>query len=101
MTQLRQDFPNTTIITIPADVTDAEGMQEAVQTARSQLGPLYILCCFAGIVGAISAEDTTPSQWRKILDVNTTGMWFSAQAASKLSLPAPGHMSLNVLLKVL
>ena len=80
---LRKDFPNVKIIAEPGDVTDAEGLAAAVQKVRDQLGPFNILCCFAGIVSCISAEDISPEQWRKVLDVNTTGAWLAAQAVAK------------------
>lgn len=50
---------------------------------RSRLGPLSILCCFAGIVNCVFAEDMPADQWRKVLDVNTTGTWLVTQAVGK------------------
>lgn len=45
-------------------------MKSVVQT----LGSLDHVLCFAGIVGCHHAAEMTAEQWRKTLDVNTTGM---------------------------
>ncbi|KKZ63321.1 gluconate 5-dehydrogenase [[Emmonsia] crescens] len=80
---LRTDFPSCTIVCSAIDVTDAEGVQRVVGEIRSRLGPLSILCCFAGIVNCVFAEDMPADQWRKVLDVNTTGTWLVTQAVGK------------------
>jgi NAD(P)-dependent dehydrogenase (short-subunit alcohol dehydrogenase family) len=41
------------------------------------------LLCFAGIVDCQHAIDLTATQWRKTLEVNTTGSFLCAQAAAK------------------
>lgn len=65
------------------DVTDAEAIAEAVLTVVKTLGSIEHLCCFAGIVGCYHAMEMTESQWRKTLDVNTTGSFLCAQAVAK------------------
>lgn len=80
---LKKDFPQVKIVTEPSDVTDSEGLTAAVQKVRDQLGPLNILVCFAGIVSCVDAEDISAEQWRRVLDVNTTGAWLAAQAVGK------------------
>jgi NAD(P)-dependent dehydrogenase (short-subunit alcohol dehydrogenase family) len=80
---LRRDFPLGKIITRQCDVTDAPGMQDVVGNVRYELGDLDILCCFAGIVNCVAAEDLAVEQWRRVIDVNTTGSWIAAQAVGK------------------
>lgn len=80
---LRKDFPAAKILAETCDVTDAKGMQDVVQKARDQLGYLTILCCFAGMVYCETAEDTPIDDWKKVLDVNTTGSWISAQTVGR------------------
>ncbi|PKX95355.1 oxidoreductase, short chain dehydrogenase/reductase family [Aspergillus novofumigatus IBT 16806] len=77
---LRRDFPSAKIITHQCDVTDAADMQHVAEKAKNELGELNILCCFAGIVNCVAAEDITVEQWRRVIDVNTTGSWIAAQA---------------------
>ncbi|EAU33263.1 predicted protein [Aspergillus terreus NIH2624] len=80
ITTLRQDFPAAKIVTFPCDVTDAQGMNTIAQQVRDQLGSVNILCCFAGMVNCVAAEDLAIEQWRRVIDVNTTGSWIAAQA---------------------
>lgn len=79
----RNDFPAVRIVAEPCDVADADEMREVVQKVREQLGELNILCCFAGMVNCIGAEDLPIEQWRRVLDVNTTGSWIAAQTVGK------------------
>ncbi|KAH1856850.1 hypothetical protein KXX54_003238 [Aspergillus fumigatus] len=80
---LRRDFPSARIITHQCDVTDAAGMQEVAEKIKIELGELNILCCFAGIVNCVAAEDIAVEQWRRVINVNTTGSWIAAQAVGK------------------
>lgn len=54
-------------------------MKSVVQT----LGSLDHVLCFAGIVGCHHAAKMTAEQWRKTLDVNTTGMSDSQKSRKK------------------
>ncbi|EGP88311.1 unnamed protein product [Zymoseptoria tritici ST99CH_1A5] len=80
---LAKDFPKTRVFSIGVDVTDVEGIAEAVTTVVKTLGSLDHLFCFAGIVGCVHSMEMTEAQWRKTLDVNTTGSFLCAQAAAK------------------
>ncbi|KJX95994.1 oxidoreductase like protein [Zymoseptoria brevis] len=80
---LAKDFPKTRVFSIGVDVTDVEGIAEAVTTVVKTLGSLDHLFCFAGIVGCVHSMEMTEAQWRKTLDVNTTGSFLCAQATAK------------------
>ncbi|PGH08147.1 hypothetical protein GX51_01300 [Blastomyces parvus] len=80
---LRKDFPSCSIVCSGVDVTDAEGVQRVVEAIRARLGPVNILCCFAGVVNCVYAEDMPADQWRRVLDVNTTGTWLVTQAVGR------------------
>ncbi|MDX3457647.1 SDR family NAD(P)-dependent oxidoreductase [Streptomyces sp. ME02-8801-2C] len=55
---------------IAADVTDAAGLSRLA----AEIGPVDILVNSAGIVGPNAPLlDTTPEQWRHVLDVNVLG----------------------------
>lgn len=82
---LRKDFPHAKIIAADLDVAaGAQVVEEAFTSIRRQLGSVDVLACFAGIVGCTYAMDTPERDWRRILDVNTTGGFLCAQAAAKL-----------------
>ncbi|KAK2805628.1 hypothetical protein FQN51_009131 [Onygenales sp. PD_10] len=80
---LRRDFPSAAIVCAGIDVTDAEGVERVVGEMRSQLGSLNILCCFAGMVYSVNAENMPADDWRRVIDVNTTGTFLVAQAVGK------------------
>lgn len=80
---LRGDFPMARIETRRVNVTDDIAVNRAVAETSLSLGSVDILLCFVGVVGCMNAIDTTPSQWRQILEINTSGSFFCAQAAAK------------------
>lgn len=80
---LAKDFPSSRIFGIAVDVTDASALSEAVESVVKTLGSIDHLFCFAGIVGCVHAIEMTESQWRKTLDVNTTGAFLCSQAVAK------------------
>ncbi|KAL1297906.1 hypothetical protein AAFC00_006421 [Neodothiora populina] len=81
--RLQTDFPSADIKSIPVDVTDVEGVNHAFSTIVKHFETIDNLLCFAGIVGCVHALEMTPAQWRRTLDVNTTGSFLCAQAAAK------------------
>ncbi|GAB7337804.1 hypothetical protein MBLNU457_4214t1 [Dothideomycetes sp. NU457] len=81
--KLKVDFPDARVITKAVDVTDEAAVDEAFVVMAETLKSIDLLICFAGIVGCVDAIDTTPTQWRKTIDVNTTGSFLCAQAAAK------------------
>uniref|UniRef100_A0A0W0FXS6 NAD(P)-binding protein n=1 Tax=Moniliophthora roreri TaxID=221103 RepID=A0A0W0FXS6_MONRR len=83
---LRTDFPNARIITVEVDVRDEARVESAVQEAVTGLGSVNMLLCLAGVVQVGHAHEMAASEWRRVLDVNTTGSWFCAQAAAKYAL---------------
>ncbi|CZT25406.1 probable D-arabinitol 2-dehydrogenase [Ramularia collo-cygni] len=80
---LAKDFPSTRIFGLAVDVTDVSAISQAVDSVVKTLGSIDHLYCFAGIVGCVHAIEMTDSQWRKTLDVNTTGAFLCAQAVAK------------------
>ncbi|KAL9042756.1 MAG: hypothetical protein Q9214_003692, partial [Letrouitia sp. 1 TL-2023] len=81
--RLREDFPNAVIIEKKANVTDESQVQKAISESAHELGSIDILCCFAGVVGCTHAIDMTLEEWKRTLDINTTGSFLCAQAAAK------------------
>ncbi|KAK3175627.1 hypothetical protein K4F52_010111 [Lecanicillium sp. MT-2017a] len=83
LASLKAEFPNATIAGRSVDVTDEQQVAQGVADAAATLGSVDMLVCFAGIVGCVDALDMAASQWRRILDVNTTGAFLCAQAAAR------------------
>lgn len=64
------------------DVTDEASVEAMVAGVLAELGRLDVMVCSAGIVGRNApAWETSPEEWRQVLDVNTTGVWMCNRAA--------------------
>jgi NAD(P)-dependent dehydrogenase (short-subunit alcohol dehydrogenase family) len=75
-------------VTVRADVRDAEAGRRIVDRAVSSFGRLDILVNNAGINHRTAALDVTESEWDEVLDTNLKAVFFCAQAAARVMLPA-------------
>jgi NAD(P)-dependent dehydrogenase (short-subunit alcohol dehydrogenase family) len=80
---MREKFPYATIAIMKVDVTDEGRVAEAMKETVRVLGSIDHLLCFVGVVGCVDALEMPISQWRRILDINTTGSFICAQAAAR------------------
>ncbi|KAK0246797.1 hypothetical protein B0A54_16602 [Friedmanniomyces endolithicus] len=80
---IRHRFPDRKFAILRVDVTDDIAVTEAVEQATALVGPINHLFCFSGIVGCVDAINLRPAQWRQVLEVNTTGAFFCAQAVAR------------------
>ena len=80
---LMEEFPSLIVKAQEVDVTDALDVNAAFEEAAKTLGTVDMLLCFAGVVGCIHALEMKPQEWRRMLDINTTGSFLCAQAAAK------------------
>ncbi len=82
---LQAKFPDARVRALdrPVDVTDEEAVEAAVEDATRELGPITTLISFVGVVGCVPTIEMPVSQWRKILDINTTSAFILARAVAK------------------
>jgi NAD(P)-dependent dehydrogenase (short-subunit alcohol dehydrogenase family) len=73
-------------VTVPADVTNAAELTAAVARIESTLGPVSLAVNSAGIVNAAPAEEMSLEQWRRVIDVNLTGVFLSCQVEARAML---------------
>ena len=71
---------------IRADVTNPEDADAMVAAVLEKYGKLDVAFCNAGICMNIPAEEMTFAQWKKVIDINLTGVFLTAQAAGKVML---------------
>jgi NAD(P)-dependent dehydrogenase (short-subunit alcohol dehydrogenase family) len=69
------------VVGYPADVTDADAVDEAFSIAESRLGAVELLVLNAGIFTAEPFELTTIEHWERTLAVNLTGAFLCAKRA--------------------
>lgn len=83
-------------VVLPADVTRAEDLAEAVARVERELGPLRLAVNAAGIANAAPAEDMPVEQWNKVIEVNLSGVFLSCQAEGRALLRNGGGSIVNI-----
>lgn len=74
------------VIAIQADVTKPEEVDGMMKKIMKEFGHLDAAFCNAGICMNIPAEEMTYEQWKKVIDINLTGVFLTSQAAAKVML---------------
>jgi NAD(P)-dependent dehydrogenase (short-subunit alcohol dehydrogenase family) len=62
-------------LAVPTDVTDAEAVDRLADAAWDAFGPVALLVNNAGIETVGRIWELPPDQWRRLLDVNVTGVF--------------------------
>ncbi|KAL2836798.1 hypothetical protein BJX68DRAFT_259800 [Aspergillus pseudodeflectus] len=75
---------NVTARAYKANVTSQSEIESTIQQIKTDFGKLDVIVVNSGITETVPAEDYTVDQWRKIMDVNLDGAFYSAQAAAKI-----------------
>jgi 3-oxoacyl-[acyl-carrier protein] reductase len=70
-------------ICVALDVADKQQIAPAFDAAEAAFGTVTILVNNAGIAEQHRALDLPDESWRRVMDVNLDGVWFTAQAAAK------------------
>ncbi|WP_040589472.1 SDR family oxidoreductase [Sciscionella marina] len=83
-------------IGIGGDVTDADSVAAAVRRTVDELGGLDIALNNAGIAHQAPAEELEPADWRRMIDVNLTGVFLCAQAQARVMLERGGGSIVNL-----
>ena len=68
---------------VKTDVTDPAQVDRMIETVVGEFGELNVAFCNAGICINVAAEEMTYEQWKKVIDINLTGVFLTAQAAGK------------------
>jgi NAD(P)-dependent dehydrogenase (short-subunit alcohol dehydrogenase family) len=69
------------VLAIAGDVARSADVAAAVGRAESELGPIDVLVCSAGIPGlSLRTVDVRDEEWRRVLAVNADGVFFCNRA---------------------
>ncbi|QEN09734.1 SDR family oxidoreductase [Oceanispirochaeta crateris] len=82
-------------LAISCDVTNPEDVQSMVDTIVKEWGKLDIAFNNAGICINVEAENMTPQEWKKVIDINLTGVFFTSQAAGKVMIKQKKGVIIN------
>lgn len=99
LAQTRQTLaaPDTQMLAIACDVTDAQATREAVEKTATHWGAIHALVNNAATVTpGNKIADLTLEQWRQALDVNLTGAWLMSRCAIPHMAQAGGGVVLNI-----
>ena len=76
------------IVGIRGDVSRSEDANAAVARVESELGPLDVLVCSAGVGGkSLPAVDIPDEEWRRVFAINCDGTFFCNRAAVRTMVP--------------
>ena len=82
-------------IGIGGDVTDPGSVGRAIERTVAELGGLHIAMNNAGIAHQAPAEDMDVADWRRMIDINLTGVFVCAQAEARHMLANGGGAIVN------
>src|SRR6185503_3190532 len=72
-------------LVVPTDVSKSSSVDALFEAARQKFGRLDLLFNNAGTnTPAIPFEDLSDEQWKGVVDVNLTGMFYCARAAVRI-----------------
>lgn len=73
-----------TVKAYQCNVTDRAAVNNTIETAAKELGGLDIVVANAGIADHYPAEEYPEDEFRKLMDVNFNGAFWTAQAAANI-----------------
>ena len=85
------------VLGLTGDVSRSEEIDDAVRRVESDLGPLDILVCAAGVSGeSLPTVDVPDQEWRRVFAINSDGVFFANRAAARVMVPRGYGRIVNV-----
>ncbi|MBW2347951.1 MAG: glucose 1-dehydrogenase [Deltaproteobacteria bacterium] len=81
---------------VECDVTREEDVDRLVQTTVNRFGRLDVLVNNAGIAVVVPAENETPADFRRVLEVNVTAGFLCARSCGRVMLKAGRGSIINI-----
>ncbi len=85
------------VLALTGDVSRSKDVEAAVTRVESELGPLDILVCAAGVGGeSLRTSAVTDEEWRRVFAINSDGVFFANRAAARVMEPRGYGRIVNV-----
>lgn len=82
-------------LALKVDVTDANDVDAMIGRIVDRFGGLHVAMNNAGIANVVAAEALDVEDWKKVIDVNLTGVFLTARAAAKHMIAHGGGSIIN------
>jgi len=70
-------------LNLTGDVSDPIDVEATVATVKSEIGPIDVLVCSAGVTGAsLRTQDVSDEEWRRVMAVNADGVFWCNRAVA-------------------
>jgi len=83
-------------VAVPSDVSKAAEAQGTIEAAIQNYGRLDILVNNAGVTAIYPSLELPLEEWKRVLDVNLTGVFLCAQEAARGMIRVKAGMILNI-----
>ncbi|RKT87023.1 NAD(P)-dependent dehydrogenase, short-chain alcohol dehydrogenase family [Saccharopolyspora antimicrobica] len=93
---LSAECPQQTVSVAAVSVAEAEAVADALADFAERTGSLDVLVNNAGISANVPSLDLDVDRWRRVIDVNLTGVFVCAQAAGRIMRTQGAGVVLNI-----
>jgi 2-dehydro-3-deoxy-L-rhamnonate dehydrogenase (NAD+) len=78
-----QPDPQDGVLDVAGDVSRSRDVETALRRVESELGPIDVLVCSAGVPGeSLPSLEITDEEWRRVLAINADGVFFCNRAVA-------------------
>ena len=71
------------VLALSGDVSSSQDVDAAVERTETELGPIDVLVCSAGIPGAsLRTQDVDDDEWRRVMAINADGVFYCNRAVA-------------------
>ena len=85
------------VMALSGDATDSRSVDEAIERAERELGPLDAIVCSAGTGGdSLHTADISDDEWRRVFALNCDGVFYFNRAAARVMAPRGAGRVVNV-----
>lgn len=83
-------------LAVPVDVTDEVQVEALVETVTDEFGSVDVLVNNAGITYNVPAEEMELEHWRRVIDINLTGVFLCSKHVGRTMIQRSGGSIINV-----